>query len=191
VRRRAVVVELLGAEARDAEIQDLHAAVLREKDVLRLDVAVDDPARVRGGEDVEQAVGDLHRLLDGHAAAEATRARVGGLALEELHDEERGAVLGLVVVEHAHDARMVHGVRDVPFAREAGADVAQHRELRVQHLERDAAPVAVGRRIHGAHAADAEEAIDLPLPADARPHASLGDVAHAGMDLRHDARRSG
>ena len=41
----------------EAEVEDLHAAVLRHEDVLGLDVAVNDPLLVRGGE----AVGHLRR----------------------------------------------------------------------------------------------------------------------------------
>src|SRR5256885_6069831 len=41
---------------------------------------------------------------------------------------------GLVVVEHPDDARMAHRVRDVALAREATADVAEHRELRMEDL---------------------------------------------------------
>ena len=41
--------------------------------------------------------------------------------VEQLHDEERRAVLGDVVVHHAHRARVLHRVGDVPLAQEAAA----------------------------------------------------------------------
>ena len=175
-----------GAQARDAEVEHLRHAVLREEDVLGLDVAMNDAGGVRRGEDVEQAVGDRERVLRAAGGSpNAARARVGRLAFEELHHEEGRAVLGLVVVEDAHDARMVHRVRDVPLAREARADVGEHRQLRVEDLERDAASVAVGRRVDGAHPADAEQLVDAPLALDPRPHARLGHIADARVDLRH------
>jgi len=74
-----------------------------DEDVRRLDVPVDDPAHVRRVE----RVGDLDRELEQRLGAH----RAGGdpcgqrLALEELHDEERPAVL-LVDVEDAADVRM-------------------------------------------------------------------------------------
>ena len=52
---------LLGERARDAEVGDLGAAFLADEDVLRLDVAVDDHALVRGAERAR----DLDRVGDG------------------------------------------------------------------------------------------------------------------------------
>ena len=52
---------LLGVrELREAEVEDLHAAVVRDEDVLGLQVPVDDPLLVRGRE----AVDDLERVVD-------------------------------------------------------------------------------------------------------------------------------
>ena len=52
----------LGLQAGQAEIEDLHAAVGGQEDVLRLDVAVDDALGVGGGQPVGDRRGDFHRL---------------------------------------------------------------------------------------------------------------------------------
>ena len=67
--------------------------------------------------------------------------------LEQLHDDERSAVFGDVVVEDPHDTGMVDGVGDVSLAEKArdGVDVA--RDRRVQHLDRDLLTVAMGRGV--------------------------------------------
>ena len=68
--------------AGEAEVEDLGVAVLREEDVLGLEVAVDDPLLVGGGE----ALGDLLAIpraaVAGNGAADDQRAE--GLALEQL-----------------------------------------------------------------------------------------------------------
>ena len=50
-----------------AEVQNLHAAVVGDEDVLGFQIAMDDALVVRGRE----TVGDLERVLDGLARAEA------------------------------------------------------------------------------------------------------------------------
>ena len=50
-------------ELGEPEIENLHAAVAGDEDVLRLQIAVDDPLLVRGGETVR----DLDGVLDGLA----------------------------------------------------------------------------------------------------------------------------
>ena len=69
-------------QLRQAEVEDLHAAVVRDEDVLGLEVAVDDPLLVRGGE----AVGDLERVVDRAARREpaAREDRAQGLPFEQL-----------------------------------------------------------------------------------------------------------
>ena len=106
-------------KARDSEVEDLEHTVAGEKEVLRLDVAMHDPLRVRGREDVEQLAGQLADFAQGQPAALPLPARVERLALEQLHDEKHRAVIGDVVVEHPHRAAMVHLVGDVTLAQEA------------------------------------------------------------------------
>ena len=49
---------------REAEVEDLGVAVLREEDVLGLEVAVDDPLLVGGGEALGDLVGDREGALE-------------------------------------------------------------------------------------------------------------------------------
>ena len=85
----------------------LSDAVAREEEVLRLDVAVDDALGVRGGEHVEELVGEASDLDASSRCPLALPARLERLALEQLHDEEDGAVLGDVVVEDATAPRVL------------------------------------------------------------------------------------
>ena len=70
---------------RQAEVEDLHVAVGGDEDVLRLQIAMDDAALVRGGE----PLGDLRALnsiaLRTGSAPAASRSR-SVLAFEQLHD---------------------------------------------------------------------------------------------------------
>ena len=52
-----------------AEVEDLHAAVVGDEEVLGLEVAMDDAVVVRGGE----AVGDLDGVVDGLAHRQRDR----------------------------------------------------------------------------------------------------------------------
>ena len=83
---------------RQAEVEDLDVPVLREEDVVGLQVPVDDPALVRRGE----AAGDLEAVVDGlplrdrDAAVEPPAER---FALEELRDGVGDAVVPAEVVD--------------------------------------------------------------------------------------------
>ena len=107
--RRALRALLVGVAAHlgDAEVEDLHerrvvVVRLREEDVVRLDVAVDDARRVRAAERLAALRQDVDGLV------QRDRARRGGrglqaLAVEELHRDVRRAVLERAVVEDLHD----------------------------------------------------------------------------------------
>ena len=71
---------------------------------------------------------------------------VDALAVQQLHDEERRAVLADVVVDDAHGAGVLDGVRGVAFAQEARAEVLAQTELRVEHLDGELGLVPVRRR---------------------------------------------
>ena len=92
--------------------------------------------------------------------------------LEQLHDHEGSTLRGGVVVDDAHHAAMPDRVRDVALAQEPLLDVVGDREGVVQHLDGDAMAVAMGRRVDGGHAADAEHALEAIL-AELRAHATL------------------
>ena len=128
---------------------------------------VDDVAR---REAVDDALADLEDAPDGHRAAALLPGVADGLALEQLHDEERLALLGHVVVEDLDGRRVIDLVRDVRLAEEPLADRLLAREVGVEDLERGALAVAVRRRVHRGHTADAQKAFDRPLPLDDGPY---------------------
>jgi hypothetical protein len=158
------------ARARDAEVEHAQALTRGHEEVLGLEIAVDDAALVGRGEDVEQRVGDRQHLVEREAPARPRlRPLLERLALEQLHDQKRPALVA-VVVEHRHRARVPHRVRHVALAQEARAHLRHGGELGVQHLHRGALAVAVRGRIDRGHAADAEQSIEVPLPRQGLPH---------------------
>jgi hypothetical protein len=78
----ALVVERLG----DAEVRELHPALVGQQHVAGLDVAVDHAGPVGRLEALEHAGGDRHHLVDLEVAAPLDQVREG-LAAHELHDE--------------------------------------------------------------------------------------------------------
>ena len=174
-------------DPREPEVEDLHAhafalRILREEDVLRLQVAVDDTVLMRRGEDVEHRVHDLEQL----ALAELRRA--GGsllerLPFEQLHHEVGGALgrsaLDDVVVQHLDDAAVRDAVRRVALAQEPLADLGDARELGVEKLHRGARAVAVAGGVDRAHPAGAEEVLERPFLVEDGSHTLLGPRIHA------------
>ena len=99
------VRRLLGVDGPgDAEVGDLHDPVLGDEDVARLHVAVDDPVAVGVGQGDGHVGADLGRPVGVHGAG---RAQDGGQgpAVDELHDDEVGAVV-LAPVEDGDDVRV-------------------------------------------------------------------------------------
>ena len=77
---RHAMAEERSASGRDAEIEDLGAPVVGQKNVVRLDVAVDDALGVRGRE----AVGDLGRDLGRPRGRDRTGVQIAdGLAARD------------------------------------------------------------------------------------------------------------
>ena len=149
--RRSDARRVLG----EAEVEDLGLAALRDEDVRRLDVAVHDAARVRGLE----GIGDLRRRDRAASracsgpAAEPVPQR---LALEQLHGDERLALVLADVVDRADVGVLERGGR-------AGLALQPLERLRVpaqllrQELQRHAAAeLQVLRLVDDAHAAAAE-----------------------------------
>ncbi len=88
---------------REAEVQNLHRAVRRQEDVLRLQVAMDHAARVRGRQAVGDGGGDPNGLAP---RADALRdPRTQRLAFEQLHHRDGHAVDHGELV-NGQDARM-------------------------------------------------------------------------------------
>ncbi len=183
----------------ETEVAELHRhrAVGRrsEEDVRRLDVPVDDPARMGGAqpgrrlrEDAEQREG-----LD-RAALLEERAEVA--TLEQLHDEERhterhvGAELdraGYVgVVDLGHRVRLADEARDDPgiFARSVARD----------HLRREALPgraLLLFDLVDGPHAAASERAQDAVAPPEPVPEQRIVVGARDPFEARRRERPRG
>ena len=129
---------------------------------------------MRGGEDVERLVRDRERRVEREPPAVRDRDPVDARAVEQLHHEERGAVLGDVLVDHRHRAWMLDAVRDVALPQEARADRGVVRELRVEHLDREALRVPVRGGVDGRHPAGAEHLVEDVLAAEDGPDPRRG-----------------
>jgi hypothetical protein len=75
-------------QPRHAEIEHLEDSALGEKQVLRLDVAVNDPLGVSGRQDVEHLVHEPRDLARTQPVPAPFPPVIERFALEQLHDEE-------------------------------------------------------------------------------------------------------
>ena len=102
--------------AGDSEVEDLRAAIVGQKDVLRLDVAVNDSHGVRGAEPVRNLRCDLR----GARRREGPRLEPLGqrLALQQLRDRVRDVPVRARVVD-GEDARVVQRGDGARFPLEA------------------------------------------------------------------------
>ena len=151
----------------EAEVEDLDPSVLREEDVLGLQVPVHDPLFVRGG----QTLRHLHRVVDRFARRDRTRTQPAAqrLAFEKLrHDVRRAVARVRPEVVDGRDVRVVERSRRPCLLLEAFQAVGVLRERRRQHLDRDLARKPWIAR-----------AIDLPHPARADGREDL-----VGTELR-------
>ena len=148
----------LGRLVGEAEVHE-PAAVRGEEEVRGLHVAVDDAGIVQRGEPLEEVEGEVERLAGRQGpAVQARRERLAG---QELHDDERLAVVLSDLVDRAQ-VRVAHPRRRARLAQEA----PPRRVVRaLQHLQRDLAPqLLVLGEVHPAHAALADEADDAVAP---------------------------
>ena len=140
----------------DAEVGQVRVAVLVEQHVAGLDVPVHEPAAVGGVE----RVGDLGEQGEGALRAEpalALEQRAQVAALHVAHgDIELPVVLAGLV--DGDDARVLQGGGEPGLLQEAAPEPLVLGELRRDQLQRDGALEAeVGRPVHHAHPAPAEE----------------------------------
>ena len=141
---RAGLGHLRRARARDAEVRHLQPAVAADDDVVRLDVAVDDPVAVRERERAE----DLARVVDrdrDRRRAVADEQLLERAPVEELHRDVVGA-LRLAAVEDRDDVRMVEPGGALRLAAEPLDELLVGGVPVVQQLQRDAAGRAPGPR---------------------------------------------
>ena len=138
-------------DARDTEVEDLHASFARDEQVLRFEVAVDDPAIVRRG----QACGDIGSQPDRARRRErrAGEQRAERRAFEQFVDDVRRTIV-LARVVNDDDVRMVQRPRGASFLLETTEPIRIGRKRRRENLDGDVAAEAfVLGAIHLAHAA--------------------------------------
>ena len=163
VRERAVLGHQLG----DAEIQDLPHLVrahLREEEVPRLEIAVDDA----GGARRVEADADLAQQREHTAQRHAlVGAQIVGeiFAVEPLHRQEGEGRVGPRGAEQAHVVRTVEGSGDAGFAEEALHQIGLGEQLRVEELHGGLSASVAARLVDLAHRA-APDDLSEPKRAD-------------------------
>ena len=156
---------------RQAEVEDLQAAVVGDEDVLGLEIPVRDSVLVRGGQAARDLQCVLHRL--------AARDRTGGEAVpqrfagEELRDRVDDAVVRTEVVD-AEEIRVREGGDGFGLALEARERGGVRREALGKDFDRDVAvELRVARAVDLSHASGAERPEDL-----VRAEACAGQEGH-------------
>ena len=138
------------------KVEEHDAAVVSSHHVVRLHVAMNQP----------RAVGRCERAghLDDRQHAGARKAhdaivdrRAHRAAGDELHDEERTAVVGLADVVDVDDARMLERRTRQRFTEQSLPRRQIPQRFGRQNFDRDLArELRVGRAVHGAHASCAD-----------------------------------
>jgi hypothetical protein len=159
-------VPVVGVERRsqlgEAEVEDLDPAVSGQEEVLRLEVAVDDPL-VMGGRETAR---DLGRVVEGSCRGEGTPPQPPpqGLAFEQLEDDEWCPVV-LASVEDHEDVGMVQCARGLRLLREAPLTIGITQPVLVQDLDGDLAGEAgIAGAVDLAHPSRTERREDLVGP---------------------------
>jgi hypothetical protein len=146
-------------------------------------IAMDDAARVRGGEragDLRHDRRTLERLdpLPPHACLEA-------LAPQQRHHDVRPAVAVRAEIVDLDDTRVIDRGRGARLVEEALHDRRVRRHLRQQHLQRSQPPERnVLGAIHHPHAAAPELGDDAVAPDDRSDHAHRVCVSHLAGSSR-------
>jgi hypothetical protein len=140
--------------SRQSEVEHLHLPLAADDDVAGLDVAVDDPRRVRGLE----GVGDLQRDPDdfrrGQLVPRHVHLEVGPVA--PLHDDEGRAFVLVDFVDRA-DVRVVERGDGLRFARQPPGGLGVTGQLLGQEFERHLSPQPhVLGLVDDAHSPDAQ-----------------------------------
>jgi hypothetical protein len=144
-------------------------------------------ARRSSGQHVEHLVGDLQHRRHVEGTAGAARQRRERLALQQLHHDERRAVLGGVDVPHLDRPAVPEAIDDARLLFETCAQLGRTRQGRVQDFDRIEAADLVARHVDARHAALAEQLLERPLAtqggADARGCADR--EPSSGLCFRH------
>jgi hypothetical protein len=157
--------------AGDPEVGDKRVAAAQE-DVLRLDVAMDDPTAVRVVEGVRHFTRDAQRFVDGQLSL-ALQPIAQRFSLDVRHREPEIACRFARVV-YRQDVRMLQARREHDFLLEAfGAE--RRRDFGVQHLERHRPVVLeVVGKIDGRHPATTQLLVEAVTRGEGGPE--TGDV---------------
>src|SRR4051812_28524135 len=100
----------------DAEIDDLDPRLLGgdrigyEHDVVRLQIAMNDPLRVDRGQDARQLERQLQHLFLRQRLLPRLQDFLQGGTVEELHDDKGGAVQELSIIKNFDQSRVVNDV---------------------------------------------------------------------------------
>ena len=147
-------------ELGDAEVGDLRGAVLREHDVLGLDVHVDDAPAVGVAERTGDLGGEVQRLLPRKHAL-LFEVLVEADALDVLHHDVLRVAGGHHVVDGA-DIRVAQLPDGLVFRAEPAAGLRVHRHVVAQNLDRHIPlELCIVCAVDVRHAADAEHRHDL------------------------------
>ena len=147
-----------------AEVEELYLSALRDEDVGRLDVAMDDAVLVRGVERVGDLDAEVEDLvgLERPADDEPVLQR---FAFHQLHDDE-GLPVRLVDVVDRADVRVLERGSGPRLALEALERLRVPRDVLGKELQSDVAPQArVLGAVDDAHAA-AAQLLDDPVAGD-------------------------
>ena len=171
---------------RDAEVRQIDVlGGLRDQDVRRLDVAVDQVAVVGGVQCARDLLEHVERAPDAQVPLPSKEgAQVGPVDVPHRDVEQTVGVasVDLAGVVDRNHVRMVEPGCTLRLAHEPLAEARVVRQRRREHFERDLAPEAdVLGEVDDAHAAAAEQRFD-PVPGQHRADARSLAHAHNGPD---------
>ena len=154
---------------RQPEVENLDVAVLRDHQVLGLQIPVHDPGRMGLGETVGGLHGDVEKPLR-RERLPRRQELAKGLSVHELHRDVGGS-LGFADVVDRQDVRVVQGRGRARFLLEALAAIGMGGRVGRQHLDRHvASEPGVGRAIDLSHPARADRGGDAVLAETAADH---------------------
>ena len=185
---------LAPVEARDAEVQHLHVVrivrSLHEHDVLRLEIAMDDPLYVRLARGVAELQRDMKDARQRHRAADRCNGALERQTVQVLHHDVERAVGELTGEKHVNDVGVRQARRHLGLPMKTRDQHLVGRELAMQDFHRDVAVDALLKgAVHAAHRADADQLANLDVPQDLAGEVRVGrggggDDAARGRERR-------